>query len=434
MTHAPTNHPSSLDLSRALAEGGDPGIDAHLAGCDACAEEWAAFRRVDGLARELAVSPPPAARVDERLTAILATVGARTTPAATSHRRPARWAPRLAVVATPLALAAAILLWVRGSASDGVLVRPTRPAMAVAPASAPTFRGSIAPRPGARFERVASAPRERVRLHDGAIAIDVAPLRAGESFHVEVGADEVDVHGTSFEVAASTEVLRSVVVFEGVVEVRPAGLAAVVLHAGERWDRPTAPAPTAPRSVDEESTARAPVRVRASREPGAAPARPNTPVEPAPFAPVEPAATAPRTETAPRPPTAALPADRPMARMFDRGWNQLRAGQLGAAATTFAEATAAYPRDPLAEDASFWRAVALARGKRAGAVDALGGFLDRYPRSARKGEASAMLGWILLERGDVDGAERRFRAAADDPVQTVRTSARRGLEAVAASR
>ena len=38
-----------------------------------------------------------------------------------------------------------------------------------------------------------------------------------------------------------------------------------------------------------------------------------------------------------------------------------------------------------------------------------------------------MLGWILIDRGDLDGAARRFAAAAKDCVSNVRQSARVGL-------
>jgi len=56
------------------------------------------------------------------------------------------------------------------------------------------------------------------------------------------------------------------------------------------------------------------------------------------------------------------------------------------------------PDSALVEDASFWRAVALARGKRiADALSAFREFLDGYARSARAGEASAALDWLLVD-------------------------------------
>jgi hypothetical protein len=46
------------------------------------------------------------------------------------------------------------------------------------------------------------------------------------------------------------------------------------------------------------------------------------------------------------------------------------------------------------------------------------------------GEASALLGWLLLESGDKAGATSRFRTALADPVERVRANARAGLQAV----
>jgi TolA-binding protein len=125
----------------------------------------------------------------------------------------------------------------------------------------------------------------------------------------------------------------------------------------------------------------------------------------------------------------------PVARLFDQGWKQLRSGKAKAAAETFERALALNPSESLAEDAAFWHGAALARsGQSRRARTALGGFLDRYPRSPRRGEASAMLGWILLGDNDLDGAEARFRSAKGDPVKSVRESAAKGLRAVKATR
>jgi hypothetical protein len=42
-----------------------------------------------------------------------------------------------------------------------------------------------------------------------------------------------------------------------------------------------------------------------------------------------------------------------------------------------------------------------------------------------------MLGWLLVDAGDLAGAACRFRAAEDDRVYAVRASARKGLRALA---
>jgi TolA-binding protein len=80
-------------------------------------------------------------------------------------------------------------------------------------------------------------------------------------------------------------------------------------------------------------------------------------------------------------------------------------------------------------------AVCQARIPRADlARSSLATFVERFPSSPRLGEASAMLGWILLDLGDVDGAARQFSVGARDRVDDVRRSARAGLEQVRARR
>jgi TolA-binding protein len=147
-------------------------------------------------------------------------------------------------------------------------------------------------------------------------------------------------------------------------------------------------------------------------------------------------ATTPITATPPRitapAPTPAQPSV--AERSYEAAWQALRTADYTAAAAGFARTIEL--GSPLSEDAAFWRGVALARGFRlhAGssvpARDAFATFLDRYPRSPRAGEASAMLGWLLVDAGDPAAAAPRFTAAKDDPVDSVRASARRGLAAI----
>ena len=112
-----------------------------------------------------------------------------------------------------------------------------------------------------------------------------------------------------------------------------------------------------------------------------------------------------------------------------QGWDAMRQGELGQAAAAFSRAIALAPDGALAEDATFWHAVAVARLERTQeAVAAFRSFLDAYPTSARAGEASAMLGWLFVDRHELDEARRRFRAAINDPHPSVQASARKGLE------
>jgi TolA-binding protein len=117
---------------------------------------------------------------------------------------------------------------------------------------------------------------------------------------------------------------------------------------------------------------------------------------------------------------------------YDDAWAALRGGDFAHAAGGFARVVLIAPDSPLGEDASYWRAVALARGRRSlEAVAAFHDFLDGYTRSSRAGQASAMLGWLLIDARAFDEAERRFQTAAGDPDPAVRRSARAGLDALA---
>jgi TolA-binding protein len=113
---------------------------------------------------------------------------------------------------------------------------------------------------------------------------------------------------------------------------------------------------------------------------------------------------------------------------FARGWSALRANDFEAAARAFGEAGAERNDNALSEDASFWRGVALDRAKQlAEAQEALTRFLVLYPKSDRAGEASVMLGWLLLRAGETTAADARFGSALGDPSERVRRSARAGL-------
>ena len=115
---------------------------------------------------------------------------------------------------------------------------------------------------------------------------------------------------------------------------------------------------------------------------------------------------------------------------FARGWSALRTNDFGAAADAFGQAASARADNALSEDALFWTGVALDRANRlAEAQEALTRFLLRYPRSDRAGEASVMLGWLLLRAGDTSAADARFGSALGDPAERVRRSARAGLAA-----
>jgi TolA-binding protein len=154
--------------------------------------------------------------------------------------------------------------------------------------------------------------------------------------------------------------------------------------------------------------------------------------------PEESAVVAPRVRQTPTRPTRRLALTSAAARAsranvelaFARGWSAFRANDFETAAQAFGQAAAERNDDGLSEDASFWKGVALDRASHpTEAQAALTHFLVLYPRSDRAGEASVMLGWLLLRAGEVTGAEARFGGALGDPSERVRQSARAGLAA-----
>ena len=385
------------------------------------------------------------------------------------------------------ALAAAAVLaawwsWSRWSAEESAAVAQAGPPRATIQSSSGAHF---------EHTRVAGPPAgdapgvvdEVVRLRQGRVAVSVEHLARGERFRVVTGDAEVEVRGTSFDVVVERDVLVEVVVHSGVVEVRPDGREVILVHPGERWRAAEHPVRTAAveASVEDEATASPPAaenpppaaenpRVAApppaaedpprvaEKPPGAAPTssrrtstspawmehrgpglvrdrRPDHIPEPEPLpvpeeapasaAPADPGAAA----TQDQPPVAARrPAPTASEVAFGRGFRALRRGDYGEASEQFEAAIASGHGSPLVDDARYWRAVALARsGRTASARDALGEFLRLHARSPRAGEASVMLGWMLLEAGDRTGAFRRFKAAASDRDPTVRASAEKGL-------
>jgi hypothetical protein len=362
-----------------------PDIDVliHLQRCLACQTEWASLGRLSAAVRsELPAAAARGQRPDARRARLLASVVAAEALVPTFRHPPGRdWLRPAIAAAASAAAAAALIIAARGpigrtlfgTAPVGVQASVVSTSPGEAAIQSQTYRGLVTPSPGARFSRSAQ-PDEVVRLTEGEISIDVTPLHPGERFRVVTADGEVEVHGTSFAVSASGDRLVAVKVDHGLVEVRHAGHPAVLLSAGREWH--------APALAEQEQVAQ------------------RTPAEIA----------------------------------FASGWRTLRARKYGPAASSFERAAQASENASsaagalLAEDARYWQAVALARAGRndeARATMAL--FLDRYPTSARAGEVSVMLGWLLLEAQDRQHAAVRFRAAVRDHVAEVRRSARTGL-------
>ncbi len=381
--------PSELDAS----------LRAHVERCAECTRELEALERIVDAGREIDLGPVDPARTEQRRARLLEA----------ARRSAGPRASRTPIVVAGLAVAVAVAM-VAMLAVDrfapAATATPRSEALALSepPTTVARTHGAVRASAGAHFTLLSDAPDEIVRLVEGAITVSVTPLSPGERFRVVVGDAEVEVRGTAFEVAAQDDRLESVDVLHGAVEVRLEGSAPTLVHAGERWARTVEDASEVENAAPIDETA----SVRASRP--RAPAPPSI------------------DETRSRAPSWTA------ASGFETGWSALHDGDPLAAATAFGEVLARAPRDPLAEDASFWRAVAWSRAERTTeARVALESFVRTYPRSVRAPEASVMLGWLLLSSGEREGARAMFERGTNDPSERVRASAARGLAAIPAA-
>jgi hypothetical protein len=365
--------PGERALARAFSS--PPGrVQLHVHGCTRCRDRWASLDRLGQAVRALPTRPLSRDAEDRIRLALL------TVPESRPRRR-----LRLRMLFPVAAMVTS--LFALALTSRFVPERPAAPSrIAQARPRLAGPRGRVRAVGAAAFALAGGTPDEVVRLRDGTVHVEVQPLATGERFRVVTGDGEVEVRGTAFEVDATGDRLTGVRVEHGRVEVRPQNGLAVLLNTGEVWSPPVA---------------------------------------------------LPKARTSRRVAARHRPLETDADRSFRRGWDALAAGDPAAAAVALERATVAGADDDdgIAEDARFWRAVALVRAQRPDeARVALGEYLRRDATSPRAAEASALLGWLLLDTGDLVGAQERFAAAAHDDVPNVRRSGVDGLAAVRARR
>ncbi len=378
--------PTSVELERAYWTQADE-ARVHALACARCGAELAEIEALVATGRSIEPSPQTAGRREEIRTTLLA----RQDRAAAPERRLIRWW-QLAPVAAAAAALCAWFLWPRGGDQTAEV--------------APVRRGAVMVHGDATYMLLSPQPDEIVRLVNGTLTVKVNALARGERFRVITSDGEVEVVGTAFDVTAEADRLVGVRVMHGVVRVRDGDGKAHELYAGQAWTMPARETAVPPPAVI---------------QPGPGPVAP-PPVD-------RPAAR--QFEGQPAAPPAPPAVKSEAQKALDEGWSALRAERFDEAATAFARSLASGPSKQVAEDASYWQSVALARaGQPARAARSFESFLAAHPRSTRAGEASAMLGWILFDAGDYKGAARRFRAAVQDPSARVRKSAADGLNAL----
>ncbi len=244
-----------------------------------------------------------------------------------------------------------------------------------------------------RVESLAAS--RRFVLARGTMRADVHKLGAGERFVVATEDAEVEVHGTSFQVAvaeapdACASTRTRVHVFEGVVAVRGLG-DETKLYAGEDW--PAACAPTARAghtATDAGTTVAAPAtQGDTPRATTAPPATPSVAVDPGASVPTAPAArTAVTPADPPRAPSTALAEQN---RLFAEATAARRRGDDATAIATYGRLVERHPTGSLAEAAAVERMRLLARGDGARTRDAARAYLARYPKGFARAEAERL--------------------------------------------
>jgi TolA-binding protein len=384
----------------------------HLATCEACDAYWKTVEATARVAEALTSDELTSERGEQLRAAFVAKMDEESAAGARF-----RWRPVLAVAA-------------------GVLVVAFAGLTALHLLSAPTYRATLHPREGARFVRLGAQPDEIVRLTDGALTVEVTPLRPGERFRVIVGDAQVEVRGTSFDVRAQNDRLAGVLVHHGKVEVSPESGAPVVLGASERWARPAAtstdpraPLAATPARSDVGRTDQAPVDATIQAPAESVEVTPRVASLAARRQGSRPASPKPLVEVEASTPSA--PAVRPAEHLYQEAWDRMRGLDFVRAASLFEQVVTLEPESPLAEDAAYWGGVALGRADRSlQAVMAFRGFLESYPESTHAGEAAAMLGWMLVDQGETVSAKHWFEVAARSTVKAARESGLRGLAAM----
>ncbi|HEY5932997.1 MAG TPA: hypothetical protein VIU61_00085 [Kofleriaceae bacterium] len=422
------------------------------------------------LAKDLPHDRPDPARRDAVRSSLLEQVADEVRPTPFARKR---WLVVGGAFAAGALAAAALAL---------ILVRDDRPLTVSNPAQ---ITASSEARLEHRVVATDTGADEIVHVHDGTVRVAVPAPRRGDRSLLRTRDAEVEGVG-EYEIVVAAEMLRSVTVRSGTAQIKVAGQRAVFLGSGQTWKAsvittdvsPTNPSdrvatvppsdvpPTDVASTDVVPTDTKPLATATAtttddiarttrtdiphtasndRLVPAAPPPPTSPRVPhtAPTAPTATAPTTPTTSDGAAPETQDLRATdakptTPTARTssvieqrFQAGWTLLKQGKATEAAIELGAAADAAPNDPLAVDARYFQAVAHVRaGPRADAERVLLAFLDRSPRSLRRGRAVVLLGRLLGERGERTAAKKWLESALGDPDPAIAAAARAALEAI----
>ncbi len=348
-------------------------FERHARACASCLKEVTELRELRTLTRELAGAQPHPGELEiRRLRARVL----RDVMSAPSHR------PRalVGVLALAVSAAAAVLVVVPRL---GRLHPAPAPVAAVEP-----FAAVITPAPEAAWTQARERHVERVVLTDGDVTLQVRKQAEDERFVVTVPDGEIEVRGTTFEVAVHDGRTARVHVDTGVVVVRVHGES--VLAAGETWSPPALEKPEARSDVPLPPSA--PRIARPSAVPTLRPA-------------AAPASTAsPPREAAIVGKVATDAVDGEMAE-YQRAIDAYRLGRYDQAAEMLRAFSAAHPASPLLDDATFIEATTEASAGHAEAAARLAeGHMRRFPESFHRKDAAILVARFRRDHGDCVGA------------------------------
>ncbi|MFO0611106.1 MAG: FecR domain-containing protein [Polyangiaceae bacterium] len=252
-----------------------------------------------------------------------------------------------------LVAASVVAVWWLGRVGDAPRI--------VATSALPT--ADIVGAEGAQWSERIDGETRRITVSVGEVSFRVDHVAPKARFVVELPDGDLEVHGTQFTVDVEGGRTRSVVVSEGVVELRVPGFHGRV-YAHEAWRAPVASASATP-SLS--TTAAAP--------PSGAPS------------------------TSPAPPTSHDPSASPSAtppsagERFAEAMGAFTSADYGRADHLFALFMQDFPRDSRAEDAMYLRAEARLRaGDASGAAAIARAYLGAFPKGFRRPEAERIAG------------------------------------------
>jgi hypothetical protein len=359
-------------------------LERHLETCTECQALARDLERVAALADRVGDGLPDRTELEQRRARLRLLREAATPARPEQARRPQR---RWAVAALATAGAVAVLalgapLASRSPAEPDELARWTVPSV---PSAAPAPAGeqaTVRPAPTAQFTRERTAGLEQVRLRAGRIDVYVPRLADGERFVVITADAEVEVRGTDFQVAAAGDLLRAVLVREGVVEVRRKG-DSIQLRAGQQWRAPdeVAALPADGRTPGAEQLDEA-AADPGQRSGSSGASRSEARGQERASSGRDHEATADEARERLRDPASIAFAQ--AVRLLEQGHYERAAARLSAFALE-------HPDDPRAEDARFLVIVAQQRaGRRTAAELAARDYLKRHPDGDRRAEAQSI--------------------------------------------